>query len=121
MLFLINSISKISVEPPGMPGCSDYPRSALCNRYLWAGLLHLPPWLSPPTIPCWPVCIELYFSSFATRQSSNAFCFTLAAHSDLVLPCYSAAITSISINAPFGSVLTATAERAGYGSAKNSA
>ena len=32
-----------------------------------------------------------------------------------------AAITSISTKAPFGSVLTATAERAGYGSVKNSA
>ena len=34
---------------------------------------------------------------------------------------YTPATTSISTNAPFGSVLTATAERAGYGSAKNSA
>ena len=31
------------------------------------------------------------------------------------------ATTSISTNAPFGKFLTATAERAGYGSAKNSA
>ena len=31
------------------------------------------------------------------------------------------AMTSISTNAPFGNVLTATAERAGYGSVKNSA
>ena len=31
------------------------------------------------------------------------------------------AMTSISTNAPLGNVLTATAERAGYGSVKNSA
>ena len=34
---------------------------------------------------------------------------------------FASAMTSISINAPLGSVLTATAERAGYGSVKNSA
>ena len=39
------------------------------------------------------------------------------------LPCYFSIIatTSISTNAPFGRDLTATAERAGNGSAKNSA
>ena len=35
--------------------------------------------------------------------------------------CYTAATTSISTNAPLGRVFTATADRAGYGFAKNSA
>ena len=38
-----------------------------------------------------------------------------------ILFCHTPATTSISTNAPFGKVFTATAERAGYGSVKNSA
>ena len=57
-------------------------------------------------------------SSEAAREVRAGICLRIRQD---YFPSYTPATTSISTNAPLGKVFTATAERAGYGSVKNSA